>query len=278
MALTNKNITRNNNLTNKELSIQLSLNGLSFCVLNRKDQTIIALEEIPFEKKLNPLELLEKLKHIVNTNEVLQDTFDKVLVIHDNELASLVPKALFKEEFKADYLKFNTKILKSDFIAHDSIKMNDSVCVYVPYVNINNYLYDLFGAFTYKHVSTVLIESILKLEKNQDKLNFYVHVHPAHFEIVVVDKAKLVLYNRFDYKTKEDFVYYILFTAEQLALNPETLNLILLGRIEKDDPLFNIIFKYVRFVFFGRREDQFKYSLDAQPENYHTNFTLIKSL
>ena len=278
MALTNKNITKNNNLTNKELSIQLSLNGLSFCVLNRKDQAIIALEDIPFEKKMNPLELLDKLKHIVNTTEALQDTFDKVLVIHDNELASLVPKALFKEELKADYLKFNTKIVKSDFIAHDSIKMNDSVCVYVPYVNINNYLYDLFGAFTYKHVSTVLIESILKLEKNQDKVNFYVHVHPTHFEIVVVDKAKLVFYNRFDYKTKEDFVYYILFTAEQLALNPETLNLILLGRIEKDDPLYNMVFKYVRFVFLGRREDPFKYSLDAQPENYHTNFTLIKSL
>ncbi|GAA4282155.1 DUF3822 family protein [Gaetbulibacter aestuarii] len=278
MAITNKNINKNNNLTNKELSIQLSLNGLSFCILNRNNQTVITLKDIPFEKKLNPLELLDKLKHVVNTNEDLQHAFDQVIVIHDNELSSLVPKALFKEEFKADYLKFNTKILKSDFIAHDTIKINDSVCVYVPYVNINNYLYDLYGEFVYKHAATVLIESILKLEKNQDKLNFYVNVHVSHFEIVVVEKAKLILYNRFEYNTKEDFIYYILFAAEQLGLNPETLNLIFLGKINKDSPLYIITFKYVRFVFLGRREDAFKYSLEAQPEDHHTNFTLIKSL
>ena len=278
MAITNNNINKNNNLTNKELSIQLSLNGLSFCILNRKERTITALKEIKFEKKLNPLELLDKLKHLFNTTESLKSEFDKVLVIHDNELSTLVPGPLFKEDFKADYLKFNTKILKSDFIAHDVIGLNDSVCVYVPYVNINNYIYDMVGEFTYKHAATVLIESILKHEKNQDKLNFYVNVHKSHFEIVVVNKAKLLLYNRFEYVTKEDFIYYILFTAEQLEINPETLNLIFLGSIKKDDPIYKITYKYVRFVFLGRREDTYKYSVDAQPENNHTNFTLIKSL
>ena len=49
MAQTNNTY---NKQTNIELSIQISLSGLSFCILQRDTNTISTLKEIDFEKKI----------------------------------------------------------------------------------------------------------------------------------------------------------------------------------------------------------------------------------
>ena len=272
MALQNKN---SNKLTNLELSIQISLSGLSFCILHRDSNTITFLKEVHFGKNLNPLEALDALKEQFNTESDLDNSFTKVCVIHDNDISTLVPTPLFNEECLADYLKFNSKILKSDYITHDTVLTNDSTNVYVPYININNFIYEKFGSFTYKHVSTILIEDILLIEKNTETTNVYVNVSRNHFETIVVENSKLVLYNTFKYNTKEDFIYYILFIAEQLNLNPETLNLVFIGAIEKGDKLYEVAYKYIRNISFGSRQDAYNYN--RQPKSDYSNFTLINS-
>ena len=271
--------TTNNkkNISHLKLSIQVSLSGLSFCILNYQSNTIEFLKSIAFEKKLNPNLVLDKLQHVFNSEKALSQTFSDVLVIHKNELSTLVPKALFNEDNLADYLKFNNKILSSDFITFDEIKQHDSINVYVPYININNYLYDLFGEFTYKHYSTIFIGQVLKAEKNAEKTKVYVNVCNEAIDIAVVDENNLILYNTFEIFTKEDFIYYILFTAEQLKLNPETLELIFTGNIDSKDELYAIAYKYIRFVFFSNRLDSYKYAEDAQPQNNHSQFVLLNS-
>lgn len=272
MAQTN-NIS--NKLTNSELSIQLSLSGLSFCILQKDINTITALKQFYFDKKLNPFQVLDQLKHTFNSEASLQNNFNNVNIIHDNELSTLVPKPLFKEECLADYLKFNSKILKSDYITYDDITINDSVNVYVPYTNINNYIYDMFGTFTFKHVSTVLIEQVLLLEKNSDSTKVYINVSKNHFEIIVINNAELLLYNTFEYNSKEDFIYYILFTLEQLKLNPESTNMVFIGNITENDELYAIAYKYIRHINFGNRYENYNYI--EKPKTDYSDFILLKS-
>jgi hypothetical protein len=273
MAITNNS---SNNLNNLELSIQLSLSGLSFCILNKDSNTIIEVKELRFEKRLNPFEVLDELKVLFENESTLNNSFTNVTIVHNNDLSTLVPEALFNKNHVADYLKFNSKILKSDFIAYDSILENSSVNVYVPYININNYIYDKFGTFIFKHISSVLIESILRIEKASTTPKVYIHVSLNHFEIIIIKEGKLELYNTFVYNSKEDFIYYILFTAEQLNLNPETLNLVFIGDITEDDEIYNIAYKYIRNISFGNRNDDFEY-IDKPKSNY-SNFTLLKSI
>ena len=78
----------------------------------------------------------------------------------------------------------------------------------------------------------------------------YVHVSDHNFEIIIVQNQKLLLYNSFDYNTPEDFIYYILFTAEQLQLDPNNFQLTLLGLINPLDSLYQICYKYIRNVAF----------------------------
>ena len=270
-------ITNNteNKTTHLELSIQICLNGLSFCVLNRLSNTISFLKHFEKDKRLSPFDSLDFLKHVFNTEEVLQKTFEKVHVIYANELATIVPKPLFNADYLADYLKFNTKILKSDFIAYDNSEVNESYTVYVPYVNINNYIYDTFGSFTYTHSSTILVDKILQLEKHAEDKKLYLNISKDYFEIVISDKGKLLLFNTFNYATKEDFIYYILFVMEQLKLNPEKTPVILLGEIEKDSNLYTILYKYIRLVNFGKRIETYNHL--NNPKSNHSDFVLIQS-
>lgn len=272
MEIANKS---QNKKTHLDLSIQISLNGLSFCVLNKETKNIVFLKHYEKEKKLSPFDALDFLKHLFNTEEELQKKFNNVHVVYVNELATIVPKPLFNEDYLADYLKFNSKILKTDFIAYDILDINDSISVYVPYVNINNYIYETFGDFTYSHFSTILVNKILSIEKHAEDIKFYVHVNKDHFEIVVSDKGKLLLFNSFDFSSKEDFIYYILFAMEQLKLNPEKINVVLLGDIEKESGLYTILYKYVRHISFGKRSDTYKFH--NKPKSDYSDFVLIQS-
>ncbi len=279
MGIGQKLMEKANNTQNKlnylDLSIQINLNGLSFCILDTDSNTITYLRHFNEDKNLNPFEVLDRLKTLFEKENELQQDFKNVHVIYVNELATLVPKDLFNEDFLADYLKFNCKILKSDFIAYDTLEINKSVNVYVPYVNINNYIYDTFGSFTYNHFSSILIEKILQIEKQASDSKLYIHVSKDHFEIVVTKSGKLILYNTFSFSSKEDFIYYILFTTEQLNLNPEKIQLIFLGDIDKASDLYSITYKYIRHLSFGERTSSYNYTTETK-SNY-SDFVLTQS-
>jgi hypothetical protein len=268
-------ILKTNNISTSkyELSIQVNLSGLSFFVLNLETSEVAFLKCIYFDKKQTPQSLLDQLTHNFNRIDELQKQFSKVTVIHDNELATLVPKPLFDETNLVDYLKFNTKILKTDFITFDNLQIADLKVVYVPLVNINNFVFERFGSFEYKHSATVVLNRVLTIEKNSKSLKMYVNVESSHYEIITVENNHLKFYNRFEYNSKEDFIYYLLFTAEQLQLNPEDFPVVLMGTIDETDEIYQIVYKYVRNVSLLPK-DAMLYS--NAPNSNH--FTLLNSL
>jgi len=261
-------------LTNKKLSIQICLSGLSFCILDSQ-HTVTYLKHFSKHRNLNPLELLDYLKFIIDTETPLKETFNQVTVIYRNDLATVVPKDLFRENNLADYLKFNSKILHTDFVSYDELDTQPLVLVYVPLVNINNFIYDTFGAFTYKHFATVFIEQTLTYKTDNSTETMFVNVGENQFEVVVLNQGKLLLYNAFSYATKEDFIYYILFTAEQLKLNPESFKLIFTGNISRNDSLFEIAYKYIRFVDLCEVSHTLQFTTEI-PEP-HENMVLLNS-
>ena len=266
-----------NSLIIKELSIQISLSGLSFCILNRSDSKIEYLERIEFKSKLVPESVLEELQVIISKEATLSQPFDHVLVLFQNELSNFVPEEFFEEKKAADYLKFSSKIIKTDFISYDKIGANNSINVFVPYMNINNYLFEVYGEFEYKHASTIFLEQILKEKKNTTEDKIYINVEPFHFEMVIVKKDKFQLYNTFEYFTKEDFIYFILFSVEQLKLNPETLTVELTGHIEKDDDLYQMLYTYIRNVKFNQLLKKFSYSDNIEINSKHQHSLILNS-
>lgn len=259
-----------------KLSIQVSLNGLSFCVLDTISNRILASESISFGTTLTPYAVKKELETLFKTHKVSKSAFKEVVVTHRNQLFSLVPKAMFKEEELANYLKFNAKILANDHIAYDDIENHDMVNVYVPFTNINNYIYDLFGAFDFMHHGTVLIQTLLGTTMTNGAPVCYIHLAEQQMDITILSQKKLLFYNSFSYTTKEDFIYYLLFSLEQLKLDTEEISVKLFGTIEEGDDIYNICYQYIKNITISI-PDNTNYQLgDLEKETI--DFTLLNAL
>lgn len=256
----------------KALSIQFSLGGFSFCIFNKETKEVQHLTDCAFEQSVStPEALLEQIELLCEENtRVLEQQFEQVTVIHQNNLSTLVPLPLFDEKEINTYLEYNIKTLPTDFVAFDTLAQLEINNVYIPYVNINNFFFQKFGTFDYKHHTTVLIDKLIAHAKNNSEKQFFVNVNPGNFDIVVIHNSKLLFCNTFTYYTKEDFIYYILFTAEQLELNPETLKLVLMGTIEKNSELYQLAYEYIRNINFIQIDSAF-FDLDETISN-HTNY------
>ncbi|QXP70622.1 DUF3822 family protein [Polaribacter sp. R2A056_3_33] len=257
-----------------KLSIQFNLDGFSFCIINNTTKETNYFSEYVFkEKQLTPENLLKKIEEIFKTDIHLQKDFSSVLVIHQNNLFSLVPNQYFSEDVLSEYLNFNIKTLATDFIAYDDIETINAKNVYVPYVNINNYLFQNFGEFEYQHHLTILIEKLISTNNSDDK-KVFVNVSKENYDIVVLENKQLQFSNSFNFQTKEDFIYYILFTFEQLKLDVEKIGLFFTGDIEPESEIHKITYQYIRNVSFLESNNKIFNELDASK---HSNYILLNS-
>ena len=252
----------------KRLLLQVSLNGFSYCIVDTLQKVILDVKEIDFTSFSNTLKVEENYFKAFIDNPELRDFYDEIVVLHDNNLDTFVPKALFDDQFLGTYLQYNTKVFETDFFAFDQIANYEMNHVYIPYVNINNFLLDQFTTFNYKHVSSILVSKLLDVSKNIDEKQVFVHFSSNRFEIIVVQNQKLLLFNSFDFTSKEDFIYYLLFTTEQLNLNPEHFKLYLLGTFSEESELFSIAYKYVRNISL----------LDVSELQKHNDFSTAQNL
>lgn len=261
----------------KTLSIQVSPNGLSFCVIN-SNQEVTLIEQQNFDQQLSPDQVLQEIKKTLDHNTHLKNDFTEVKVIYQNDLYTFVPKALFDNQLLKEYLQYNIKVLENDFIAYDEMDQHEIVVVYIPYVNINNFFFENFGTFTYTHAATILADNLLSKEKNTDTNSIFVHINTQSFDLVVINKGKFILGNTFCYDTKEDFLYYLMFTAEQLQLNPEEFRLVLLGNITTDSECYSIAYQYIRNISFGDRANRLTIARDIKPFEAHEHFILLSNI
>jgi len=117
-----------NNLNEKHLSIQLSLDGFSFCIINKLEMQIEKLQYFSFEDHSpTPDKLLQNVEAVFKKEKALQKRYGSVNITHVNQLSTLVPKSLFDEDRIRDYLKFSSKTYTNDYVVHDELDNHDMV-------------------------------------------------------------------------------------------------------------------------------------------------------
>lgn len=258
----------------KELSIQIKLNGLSFCVFNPILNCIETIHTLNWEERTSPRVIEAKVGEFLKNESVVRQDFSIIRVMHSNELFTFVPSALFDEESAKQYLKYNVKVFPTDYIAYDRVEPLDLVVSYVPYVNINNLLLDYFGNFDYEHSSSVLLRTILSHKASHGKDIAYVHIEKEAFYLIVFKNNKLVFFNQFKHYSIEDFLYYLLFSLEQLEIDTESIPMYVMGDIDRRMLIYAAVYKYIRNVYFFCSLRQYAFCQDMDDRLVRRNFLL----
>lgn len=255
------------------LSLVAGLDSLSACVLDTRRNKYLAINTWTFQGVYTWPALSEAFDSIVSKNKLLQSTFKSVSAAVVNNRSTLVPNALFDAGSKEKYLSFNHSTEAGEAIMADDLKSIEAKNVYAMSSALEKTLRAQYGNVKMLHHSTTLLESLMLQYKLQNARKVIVHVQLSHFEVVVLEGKNLLLYNSFAHQTSEDFIYYLLFVCEQMKLNPEQLELVLLGEIERNSAIYTILHKYIRNIRFGERTDSFEYSykLDEIPKHFYYN-------
>lgn len=270
-------VIRDQNMNKLKLSIQVCLNGLSFLILDCEENQLVWHKKTTFQKEFNPAKILKEIELVYEKEEFLQNPIEEVMLLFSNELYSIVPEEYFIEEEASNYLKFNTKILKTDVVAHDLIEVNNLVIVYIPFTNITNYFFDKYGEFEYKHSISVFAQAILSLEKSL-LTKVYLNNYTNSYDLVIVRNGKLLLSNSFTYDSAEDFIYYLLFTLEQLKLDPSEIDLILTGEISEESSFYQIVYTYIKNVQFLKPDLNINFTEEYNNQFQREAFILLKSI
>ena len=244
-----KTIQKINNSVNynnsSSLVIHINDNWVVFCLFSKTK--LIDLNKVNFlheKKSAFILKTIKKyLKSFSNKNTPI-----KVKLIYYNKSSALVPHYLFDDKNSLNYLKYNTRIQINDLAANDLILEDQINNVYIPYTDINNYIFEKFKAFDFYHYSSVLLEKLSNELTDNFSQKVFLNINNSFIDILYFKNKQLIFFNSFDYKSKEDILYYLLFTFSELSLNPDNIHLVCCGLIDLDSELYELLYNYIRNI------------------------------
>lgn len=261
-----------------DLLVLIEKSSIQLSLLEKKTNRFLALE-IFFNSLQNELfSWREHLEFATTKSKILrQYEFSKARICITTPQYTLVPEALYHPGDEQTYfnINFNDAIDVKVYCSH--INAYDLFTVYGIENELQKELSHLFQDPKIIHHSEVLLNSINKIARNDSTKHLYLNVRQNEMDVIVVEGKKLILLNTFAKNSNEDVLYYTLFVCEQLSLDPERIQLSLLGEIEKESALFKLLYDHIRKIDFTPRARTLAFSnkFNELPSHfYQTLFNL----
>jgi len=264
---------------NYHLTIRVSPDGFSFVVFSLDKNRYLGLETFQIKRIDQQAKLAAALDELCILRQWITYPFHSVVVIVDNTFNTLIPVSLYEEKEKGVYLAFNQEFQDNSRIQSDLLKAAEAYNLYYLPNPLVEKVKDIWANARIVHLQSVLVESLLITHRNQQSdQTAFIYLRHDNFDLIVLKNDKLLFINNFRFNTPEDFIYFVLFSFDQLRLNPETVQVVLSGIIEKGSKTYDILFQYVRNIRFAERNPTFEYSYILEDIPVHQHFIIYNAL
>ncbi len=257
------------------LSIQIDLNGFSFCLLDTIRNKYVALRHYSYDHLAE--DPGKNIRAVFEQDEFLKQEFKGSKMIYTTRQSTLVPEPLFNKENVKDYFSFNHSPNGNQYgIFFNHLKHAGAYVVFAVPEHVTSVVQEYLPSVKIFHQSVPLIENIFMNRRNRkDQGIAYLNVSEKLFDIVVIDDKKLNLHNCFSFHDENDLLYFTLYVFEQLKLDPGDTEIILSGRITKTMKQYEVLKKYIRNIRFHPLNTQFTYSYTFNEIPSHTYLNLL---
>lgn len=208
------------------------------------------------------------IKEVMKKTDFLQKDFVKVHYLSSSHVQTLMPVELFNPKKAEEYLNFNSNLAPDHLIYANPIRSINAMIIFAVRSTEVALMRGQFQQVRFTHIAEPLIEYAVALSRQDMVPQLYIHAGIGELFIMVFDRGKLLLFNRFECKTKEDFIYFPLFICEQLNLFPSTLKLFLSGMIYKTDEKYNLLKNYFANIDFIGRTGTLNYSYKLEESEF----------
>ena len=237
-----ESFNRNNSYEYK-LSIQVSLNGFSFCIRNEADNQLLVFKQTDFVTSGEHL-LARRFHDWVNDEELLLLPYDKKEVVVNHRNFSLLPEQLESENLKKSISELLPGGTDTEF-AEGWIKAIKAKLIYHLPPELAKTINEVLGESRLMHPVQKLI-GIQKRSPLSDLLLLYFDQQEMY--LVLKKEDELALCNYFQINHANDALYYILTTVQQLGLFPKATNVSAGGKAAYREDLTTLLQKYFKHV------------------------------
>ena len=258
------------------LSIQVSLNGLSFCILDPVRNKYIALSHQNFENDLVFDDLLNTIENIIKKDDLLSRSYKSTKLIWLSNINTLIPDIYFKKENLKKYFEFNQKFDYLDEIHFKKLKYVDAYSVFIVPNQIANIFIKQFPDLNFYNQQIPFIEHAL-FKYHSELKKVFVNVNDEFIDLSITENGKLLLYNNFVCKAESDMIYFIMYVFDQFNLNTENTELILSGFIDKKTSIYSKLKGFISHIRFDKLPEDFSYSYTfnhVPPQSFTNLFNL----
>jgi Protein of unknown function (DUF3822) len=207
------------------LSIQVSLNGFSFCIRRSGDQKLLLFQHSEMKISSAPL-IARRLEDWLNENEIIQAGYKEVHVTILDTVFTLIPQPIDNEQNRTDFMRlmFDAPVLESFITQMENL--NIILCYTLP-EGLNEVLVRYFPAFRLHHV----VESILQSNrKSQEQNELRLLFEEKDMYLTLLQRDKPVLCNSFRINHANDAVYFILTILKQFHVSTRKLSVLTGGK------------------------------------------------
>ena len=262
--------------TTYHLSILLSSLGYSYCIVDTVRQKCVAIKNINFDQVGDSDIFYKNVEDFLKNDSFLNKFYKSVDFIFQTSKSTLVPNSLFDRKRLKSYFEFNQVLDEFAEIHYNKLKRTEAINIFSIPSSITTLMVNQFPELRFYHQASTFIDNTLRKAQEVENL-IGVMVNNDFFDLAVCESGKLFLYNNFEYKNENDFVYHILNVYQQLKIKPSEVALYLSGDIDEKDKRFTLLLKYIKKINFVRITDNSncQYSFDEVPEHFLTNLLNI---
>ncbi len=248
----------------------------SYCILDAARQKVVVLKDYRIVPKTKEGLAINFMEQVFEQDTTLSSLVaEKIIFAVHTNCSAIVPSPLFSKDQAKDILSLTCQLQNDSRVYDDRIKLADAHHIYAVPENFLKEVGTHFKELSLFNANTAFIESQLMLNKHHEEAIVAVNVRSGSFDLVITQGSELLFSNIFNYETSEDFIYYLLFTLEQLELNPDITEVRFYGDIDKLSSAWMVSKKYIRNVSFGEWPEGIEFSYGFQRIAAHHFFVLF---
>ncbi len=259
-----------------EISIQVSPNGFSFCINAKEDNRIHSFRHYSFPQVLLQEDMLNNTSDILHKDELLRIPHTKVRVIYTGRKSTLVPDEFFNKENLKSILEFNQPIDELDEIHYNAIAGCKSQLVFAIPTYFTGLITDKFPEAKFYSQATSLLHH--SLQRNEHTELVIVQLNKEFFDIIIIRKGSLKLYNTFLYVSATDLVYFILYACKQLTIDTKTTPFYFVGEFASSLSLMQEIKPYTPIIQQFEKPEYIQQSTALKKLDYNRFYALLSLL
>jgi hypothetical protein len=246
-----------NSTENYELSVQISPDGFSFCLLDtiRNKYVLIRSFDPDDCKYFNA----DKLKELMVKDDFLTKKYKKVNVVMPSGKFTIVPSPLFDPGKKDEYFTFNQILEEGQTIATNKLNDPDAFLLFSISEPIFNLVNDFFPGVSVYHHLKPLFNQISHNRKSVNGNYIHIHVEREYFNLIIFSQNMLKFCNSFNYRNINDIIYFVMNVFKKLEIKQEE-TIHFSGLTEKYDDLSSNFAIYVRNIKFAEPTGNFTFS------------------